>query len=63
MSWDQGVQSRDDLPQSLIDRFEEAYRKHTGEESALEYLTWFGVRPTEIVAHYASNRGFLFKVN
>lgn len=43
MSWDQGIQLREDLPTALIEHLELTYASTFGEVASLQYITWFGV--------------------
>ncbi len=61
MSWDQGIQPRDEMDAKAVEVLERTYRKLTGEESAVEYITWFGVDPDELIAHFASDRALRIK--
>jgi hypothetical protein len=62
MSWDQGVQPREDISPDALAHLERKYELAYGESALLEYLTWFGPNPREIIAHFDSNRALRFHV-
>lgn len=41
MSWTQGIQLREELPQKFIDFCESMYARTYNEKGHLEYITWF----------------------
>lgn len=43
MSWTQGVQPREDLPEKFIKLMENEFEKRFGYHKDLAYITWFGL--------------------
>lgn len=43
MSWDQGIQLREDLPEKFVQFLEDKYFEMFSERGRLNYITWFGM--------------------
>lgn len=43
MSWDQGIQLREELPAAIVEYLEKNYAATFGEAAQLQYITWFGI--------------------
>lgn len=43
MSWDQGIQLREDMDPKLIEAIEKQFEERMGYHKDVEYVTWFGL--------------------
>lgn len=43
MSWDQGIQLREDVEPRIIEAIEKRFEERYGYKAELQYITWFGL--------------------
>jgi hypothetical protein len=55
MSWDQGIQTREDLPEAFIRIMEALFERKFNKPGYLQYITWFGVHPEVLYVDFGTN--------
>lgn len=43
MSWDQGIQLREELPRLFVEKIEDKFEEFYGYKAEIQYITWFGL--------------------
>ncbi len=62
MSWTQGIQIREDLPQAWIDFFEAKALQEFEEPRKVEYITWFAEDESRLIADYGDGFNISFRM-
>jgi hypothetical protein len=60
MSWDQGVQPREDMEPGFRANADALGEKHGKGE--VQAVVWFGIRPTELILDYGEHGSLTVKV-
>lgn len=56
MSWDQGIQLREDLPKKFIEYMENIYKRRFGETAQVQYVTWFNSDPDIVYIDFGTEK-------